>query len=112
MDDADTAIVCFGGTARAAMDALNTARAAGKKVGMFRPITVWPFPEKQLKARLGGLKRLLMVEHNHGQMLLEVQRAAAGALPVDFLGRIDGTVISPGDILAKLDEMEGNHHAE
>ena len=112
MDDADTAIVCFGGTARAAMDALNTARAAGKKVGMFRPITVWPFPEKQLKARLGGLKRLLMVEHNHGQMLLEVQRAAAGALPVDFLGRIDGTVISPGDILAKLDEMEENHHAE
>ena len=112
MDDADTAIVCFGGTARAAMDALNTARAAGKKVGMFRPITVWPFPEKQLKARLGGLKRLLMVEHNHGQMLLEVQRAAAGTLPVDFLGRIDGTVISPGDILAKLDEMEGNHHAE
>ena len=112
MDDADTAIVCFGGTARAAMDALNTARAAGKKVGMFRPITVWPFPEKQLKARLGGLKRLLMVEHNHGQMLQEVQRAAAGALPVDFLGRIDGTVISPGDILAKLDEMEGNHHAE
>ena len=112
MDDADTAIICFGGTARAAMDALNTARAAGKKVGMFRPITVWPFPEKQLKARLGGLKRLLMVEHNHGQMLLEVQRAAAGALPVDFLGRIDGTVISPGDILAKLDEMEGNHHAE
>ena len=112
MDDADTAIVCFGGTARAAMDALNTARAAGKKVGMFRPITVWPFPEKQLKARLGGLKRLLMVEHNHGQMLLEVQRAAAGALPVDFLGRIDGTVISPDDILAKLDEMEGNHHAE
>ena len=112
MDDADTAIVCFGGTARAAMDALNTARAAGKKVGMFRPITVWPFPEKQLKARLGGLKRLLMVEHNHGQMLLEVQRAAAGALPVDFLGRIDGTVISPEDILAALEEKEGSRHAE
>ena len=53
-----------------------------------------------------------MVEHNHGQMLLEVQRCAAGALPVDFLGRVDGTVISPADILAKLDEMEGTHHAE
>ncbi len=107
MDDAETAIVCFGGTARAAMDALNAARAKGMKVGLFRPVTVWPFPEKQLKARLPQLKRILMVEHNHGQMLLEVQRAAAGALPVDFLGRVDGTVISPADILARLDEMEG-----
>ena len=107
MDDAETAIVCFGGTARAAMDAVSAARAKGMKVGIFRPITVWPFPEKQLKARLPQLKRILMVEHNHGQMLLEVQRAAAGALPVDFLGRVDGTVISPDDILAKLDEMEG-----
>ncbi|MBR0208329.1 MAG: 2-oxoacid:acceptor oxidoreductase subunit alpha [Oscillospiraceae bacterium] len=107
MDDAETAIVCFGGTARAAMDALNAARAKGMKVGMFRPITVWPFPEKQLKARLPQLRRILMVEHNHGQMLLEVQRAAAGALPVDFLGRVDGTVISPADILAVLEESEG-----
>ena len=107
MDDAETAIVCFGGTHRAAMDALSAARAKGMKVGIFRPITVWPFPEKQLKARLPQLKRILMVEHNHGQMLLEVQRTAAGALPVDFLGRVDGTVISPNDILAKLDEMEG-----
>ena len=112
MDDAETALVCFGGTARAVMDAVETARAEGKKVGMFRPITVWPFPEKPLKARLGQLKRILMVEHNHGQMLLEVQRAVAGAAPVDFLGRVDGTVISPEDILTKLNEMEGKSHAE
>ncbi len=112
MDDAETAIVCFGGTARAAMEALGAARAAGRKVGLFRPVTVWPFPEKQLKARLPQLRSILMVEHNHGQMLLEVQRAAAGALPIGFLGRIDGTVISPADILAKLDEMEESRHAE
>ena len=112
MDDAETAVVCFGGTTRAVMDAVQAARADGKKVGMFRPVTVWPFPEKHLKARLPQLKRILMVEHNHGQMLLEVQRAAAGALPVGFLGRVDGTVISPADILAKLEEMEGNNHAE
>ncbi len=107
MDDADTAIVCFGGTTRAAMSALLEARAAGMKVGLFRPITVWPFPEKQLRQRLPGLKRLLMVEHNHGQMLLELQRVTAGEKPVGFLGRIDGTVITPADILAKLKEMEG-----
>ena len=109
MDDADTAIVCFGGTARAAMDAVLAARAAGKKVGMFRPVTVWPFPEKALRARLGQLRRILMVEHNHGQMLLEVKRAVGEALSVDFLGRIDGTVISPDDILAKLREGVASH---
>ena len=112
MDDAETAIVCFGGTTRAVRDALSAARAAGKKVGMFRPVTVWPFPEKQLLARLPQLKRILMVEHNHGQMLQEVLRTVSGALPVDFLGRIDGTVISPEDILAKLEETEGSRHAE
>ena len=112
MDDAETAVVCFGGTARAVMDAVLEARAAGRKVGMFRPITVWPFPEKQLKARLPQLKSILMVEHNHGQMLLELQRTVAGTLPVDFLGRVDGTVISPADILAKLSEREGKNHAE
>ena len=112
MDDAEIAVVCFGGTARAVMDAVLQAREAGKRVGMFRPITVWPFPEKQLRARLPQLKKILMVEHNHGQMLLEVQRTVGGALPVDFLGRIDGTVISPADILAKLSEMEGKNHAE
>ena len=112
MDDAETAIVCFGGTTRAVRDALSAARAAGKKVGMFRPITVWPFPEKQLKARLPQLKSILMVEHNHGQMLQEVLRTVSGALPVDFLGRIDGTVISPEDILAKLEETEYSRHAE
>ncbi|MBR0353990.1 MAG: 2-oxoacid:acceptor oxidoreductase subunit alpha, partial [Oscillospiraceae bacterium] len=112
MDDAETAIVCFGGTARAAMDAVNAAREQGKKVGMFRPITVWPFPEKQLLARLPQLKNILMVEHNHGQMLLEVQRVTRCEKPVHFLGRVDGTVISPSDILAKLNEMEATHHAE
>ena len=112
MDDAETAVVCFGGTTRAVMDAVLAARADGKKIGMFRPITVWPFPERQLQARLNQLKRILMVEHNHGQMLLEVQRTVGSALPVDFLGRVDGTVISPADILAKLNETEGQHHAE
>ena len=106
MEDAETAIVSFGGTARAAMEAVLAAREAGKKVGLFRPITVWPFPEKQLKARLPQLKNILMAEHNHGQMLLEVQRVVNDGTPVSFLGKVDGTVISPAEILAKLQEME------
>ena len=112
LDDADTAVVCFGGTARAVMSAVQEARAAGRKVGMFRPITVWPFPASQLRARLPGLKRILMVEHNYGQMLLEVQRVAAERVPVGFLGQVNGTVITPDEILRKLREMEENGHAK
>ena len=94
------------------MSAVLEARRAGKKVGMFRPVTVWPFPEKQLCRRLPQLKSILMVEHNHGQMLLELRRAVGRDRPVHFLGRIDGTVISPQDILAKLEEMEATDDAE
>lgn len=112
LDDADTAIVCFGGTARAAMDAVAMLRAKGEKVGIFRPITVWPFPEEKLRERFGRLKRILMVEHNHGQMLLEVQRAAAGAVKVDFLGRLDGTVISPEEMVAAIEGKEVPYHAQ
>lgn len=106
MEDADTAIVCFGGTTRAVMTAVEEARAAGKKIGMFRPITVWPFPEKQLKAHLSHLKKILVVEHNYGQMLLVVEHAVASKVPVHFLGQVNGTVIPPCDIIEKLTEME------
>ena len=112
MEDADTAVICFGGTTRAVMEAVLSARSRGLKVGMFRPITVWPFPEKALKARLAQLKRVLMVEHNNGQMLLEVQRIVGGSVPVDFLGRINGTVITPEEILKKLEETGGENHAQ
>ena len=104
---ADTAVVCFGGTARSVMSAVQQARERGMKVGMFRPITVWPFPEEELRRRLPKLKKILVVEHNYGQMLLEVQRTAAGRVPVDFLGCVNGTVIRPEQILEKLVSMEG-----
>lgn len=107
MEDAETAIICFGGTARAVMSAVQEARTAGKKVGVFRPITVWPFPEKQLQAHLPHLKNILMVEHNYGQMLLVVQHAVSQKVPVHFLGRINGTVIPPEDIMNKINELGG-----
>ncbi|MCD8322419.1 MAG: 2-oxoacid:acceptor oxidoreductase subunit alpha [Oscillospiraceae bacterium] len=107
LEDAETAIVCFGGTTRAVMTAVQEARAAGMKVGMFRPVTVWPFPEQKLRSHLSRLKKLLVVEHNYGQMVLEVQRAVAGQTPVEFLGQVNGTVIPPAAILEKLKEMEG-----
>ena len=106
MDDADVAVVCFGGTVRAAMDAVQLAREKGVKAGMIRPVTVWPFPENAIKKRLPQLKKLLVAEHNAGQMVLEVERAAAGKCPVSFIGRIDGTMIQPDEILAKLTEAQ------
>jgi 2-oxoglutarate ferredoxin oxidoreductase subunit alpha len=104
MEDAEYAVVCFGGTTRAVMSAVQDARAQGLRVGMWRPVTVWPFPEEELRARLPRLRGLLMVEHNYGQMLREVQRTAAGACPIDFIGCVNGTVIPPQRILAKIEE--------
>ena len=105
LDDADYAVVCFGGTTRAVMSAIQVARAKGIKVGMWRPITVWPFPDEWLDKRAPQFKRMLMVEHNYGQMLREVERVVKGRCPVDFIGRINGTVITPDEILAGIEEM-------
>lgn len=107
MEDAEYAVVCFGGTTRAVMSAVMEAREKGIKVGMFRPVTVWPFPDKELDARAGQLKGIIMVEHNHGQMLREVERVTARRCPVDFIGRVNGTVIPPEEILNKIEEVSG-----
>ena len=105
LDDAEYAVICFGGTTRAVRDAVDEARSAGIKVGMWRPRTVWPFPEDELRILKDRLKGILMVEHNYGQMLLEVQRCVEGKIPVEFIGRINGTVIPPSEILDKIKEM-------
>lgn len=104
LEDADVAVVCFGGTARSVRSALEEAKEQGIRAGMFRPITVWPFPEKQLKEVAKKVSKILVVEHNYGQMLLEVQRVVGDACPVSFLGKINGTVITPSEILEKLKE--------
>lgn len=105
-DDAETLIVCYGGTMRAAREAMQTARADGKKVGIFRPITIWPFPEKELVELSKHVRRIIVAEHNYGQIVLEVERLVKGACPVDFIGKVDGTVITPSEILSKLEEVE------
>ena len=106
LDDAETVIICYGGTMRAAKSAMEQARANGKKVGIFRPITIWPFPERELREICKTAKRMLVAEHNGGQILLEVERIVKGACAVDFIGRLNGTVITPQEILKKLEETE------
>ncbi len=102
--DADTAIFCYGGTARAAQSAVAMAREKGIKVGIFRPRTVWPFPEKELQKAASKLKRIIVAEHNYGQMVLEVERVVKDACKVDFIGKWNGGVITPSEILAKIEE--------
>ena len=104
MDDADVAIVCYGGTMRAARTAMELARAKGIRCGIFRPVTIWPFPERELTAALGGLKKIVVAEHNYGQIVLEVERLVRGACPVAFVGKYNGTVITPQEILKKVEE--------
>ncbi len=104
LEDADVVIFCYGGTARAAQTAMEMAREKGLKVGIFRPRTVWPFPEKELEELSRNVKRIVVAEHNYGQMLLEVQRVVKNNCSVGFIGKWNGGVITPQEILAKIEE--------
>ena len=98
MEDADTAIFCYGGTMRAAVSAQEELRARGVRCGIFRPITIWPFPERELREMAPRLKKIVVAEHNYGQMVLEVERIAGKYCPVEFVGKYNGTVLTPEDI--------------
>ena len=104
LEDADVVVFCYGGTARAAQTAMEMAREKGLKVGIFRPRTVWPFPEKELEELSRKVKRIVVAEHNYGQMLLEVQRVVKNNCGVGFVGKWNGGVITPQEILAKIEE--------
>lgn len=104
-EDADIVIVCYGGTMRSAMTAVEMAREAGIKVGIFRPVSIWPFPEGPLFALSKRVKQLLVAEHNYGQILLEIQRIVKNNCAVSFIGKINGTVITPNEIVDKLKEV-------
>ena len=102
MEDADVAIFCYGGTYRAALTAMEEARKQGIKCGIFRPVTIWPFPEKELQKAASKLKKIVVAEHNYGQLLLEVQRVVKGACDVEFVGKFNGSVLIPDEILGKV----------
>ena len=106
MEDADVMIYCYGGTARAAISAMEEARAKGIKCGIFRPKTIWPFADKELIAAAEKVKKIVVAEHNYGQLLYEVIRVVGKDKPVGFVGKVDGTVITPEEILCEI-EKEG-----
>lgn len=101
-DDADYIIVSFGSAARIGEKAVELARAEGIKVGLFRPITLWPFPSKKIAAAAKGKKGILVSEINAGQMIQDVKLAVNGALPVEHFGRLGGIVPDPEEIVNVL----------
>jgi 2-oxoglutarate ferredoxin oxidoreductase subunit alpha len=104
LDDADVAIVAFGATSRSARYAVNEARKAGIKAGLFRIITYWPFPDKQLAALAARVKAIIVPEMNLGMTILEVKRCAAGNSKISGIFRVDGEPINPGQILVEIKE--------
>ncbi len=103
-EDADILIVAYGSTSRSARQAITMARAAGIKAGMFRPITIWPFPDEQVSNLSKKIKKILVVEMNMGQVILEVQRNTCGA-NVYGLNIANGEPITPDQIYAKIKEV-------
>lgn len=105
-EDADTVIVAFGIAARIAKGVVNRVRRKGVRVGLFRPITLWPFPKMPLKKLADQGKRFLDVELNTGQMLQDLKLAVGDDVTVDFLGRWGGLVPTESELERKLHRLE------
>lgn len=103
-DDADYLLVAFGSAARICQKTIDLARKEGIKVGLVRPITLWPFPTEVLYAYGGRVKGMLTVELNAGQMVEDVRLAVNGQIPVAHYGRLGGIVPTPEGVLAALKE--------
>ena len=104
-EDADVIVVAYGASSRVARSAVNKAREAGKKVGLIRPITLWPFPKDAIKRAADHTKELLVVEMSMGQMVDDVRLAAECRVPVHFYGRTGGVIPTPKEILGEIDKL-------
>lgn len=106
-DDAEIVVAAYGSVARLAKAAVEQARAEGIKAGLARPITLYPYPEKELKAACKTAEKVLVTEMSMGQMVDDVKLALDCRLPVEFFGRTGGVVPKPSEILAKIKAMKG-----
>lgn len=106
-EDADVVVCAFGATARVAKSAVNQAREKGIKAGLFRPKTLWPFPDKLLNEATKNAKTLLSVEMSMGQMVDDIKLAINCSKPVEFFGRTGGVIPKPTEILAEIERLGG-----
>jgi 2-oxoglutarate ferredoxin oxidoreductase subunit alpha len=105
LDDAEIVVVAFGTAGRISLSSVRAARAQGIPVGLFRPISLSPYPYQQLAELSQRVKAFLVVEMNTGQMLDDVMRASAGRVPVEFYGRLGGMVPFPDEILSEIQRI-------
>lgn len=101
-DDAEIIVSAYGITSRIAQTAITKARAEGVKVGMIRPITLWPFPDKPIAAAARTAKSFIVFEMSAGQMVEDVKLAVNGACPVYFYGRTGGMLPTPKELYQKI----------
>ncbi len=101
-DDAEVLLTAYGSTARIAKSAVLALREKGVKAGLFRPVTLWPFPQEALRQAAAAAEYVLCVEMSMGQMVEDVRLAVNGAKPVHFYGRTGGVVPSPAEIIEQV----------
>ena len=104
LQDAEVVVVAFGIVSRVARSAIEALRKQGCKVGMLRPITLWPFPNPQLQelAERAAVRRFLVIEMSNGQMVKDVQLAVAGRKPVEFYGRMGGNIPTEVELIEQI----------
>lgn len=105
VDDADVVIVAYGAASRVSRGAVNKAREKGLKVGLIRPITLWPFPTDTLRKAAGHVKDMLVVEMSMGQMVDDVKLAIDCRVPVHFYGRTGGMIPTPAEVLHEIEKL-------
>ena len=107
--DADYLFVAYGLSARICQKAMDIAREKGIKVGLLRPISLFPYPYQRLEELASQLKAMLTVELNSGQMVEDVRLGVKGKVPVEFFGRLGGMIFTPEDIEQQLENLISNH---
>jgi 2-oxoglutarate ferredoxin oxidoreductase subunit alpha len=112
VEDADILLVAFGLVSRISQKALQLARERGLRVGLLRPITLYPFPVEPIAALASRVSAVLDVEMNAGQMVEDVRLAVEGRCPVHFKGRMGGMIPSPEDILQAIEAIAEKQHVE
>ena len=101
-EDADVLLVGYGIVSRVLRSTVDLARQQGVKAGLFRPISLWPFPSQALAAAAKNCRRVMVVELSTGQMVEDVRLAVNGSKPVEFYGRVGGNVPSAEECQAQL----------
>lgn len=109
-NDAEYLLVAYGLSARICQKAIDIARSKGVKVGLLRPISLFPYPYKRLEELASQVKAMMSVELNSGQMVDDVKLAVKGKVPVEFFGKLGGLIFTPEEIEEKLEQIIVTHH--